>query len=177
MIQSTPLSRMVMSEILITTLHLDDHSARHFTALRDRYFPPAINYLPAHVTLFHNLPSSQLQQLSGDVRAFAEGQPAILVNVTGLRFLGRGVAYKLESKALSSLRQCLASRWDSLLQRQDRQPFQPHITIQNKVLPEEARQLYEALVPTFEPWAITGTGIDFWHYHGGPWEHAAFVAF
>lgn len=162
---------------LILTLHMDGQSARSFTDLRDAHFPSEINYLPAHITLFHNLPANEMPQFLADAGECLGQRPEISVKVTGLRFLGRGVAYKLESPQLTALRRCLADRWNQFLRPQDRQPFQPHITVQNKVEPAKARLLYQELAGMFQPRNITGTGLDFWYYRGGPWEHARFVEF
>ena len=45
---------------LILTLALDADSQAHFDALRKQHFPPAINYLAAHLTLFHHLPGQRV---------------------------------------------------------------------------------------------------------------------
>ena len=159
---------------LILTLRLEDRAAHHFTALRETYFPPALNLLPAHVTLFHRLPGTVLGKILDDLKAHCDRQANLTVVVIGLRFLGRGVAYRLESPRLSSLRKQLAQLWDAQLTLQDRQPFQPHITIQNKVSPDEARRVQQLLSATFRPWQITAVGLELWHYRGGPWESPRF---
>ena len=56
-----------------------------------------------------------------------------------------------------------------MLTAQDRQKFQPHVTVQNKVQPAEARALFERLRADFSPWPAEGTGLDLWEYRGGPW--------
>lgn len=158
---------------LILTLRMDRTAADHFNSLRQAHFPAELNYLPAHVTLFHHLVGTSLSALCEKLRQVCDHQPAIPVSVTGLRFLGRGVAYRLESPPLSALRRQLAKEWDAELTAQDRQPFQSHITVQNKVAPEEARRLYQRLQAQFQPMQIEGLGLDLWHYRGGPWEEAA----
>ena len=162
---------------LVLTIRFDLEASQYFTALRDQHFPSALNVIPAHATLFHQLPGMFFQQMLETLRANCVGVCPLPVNVTGLRFLGRGVAYRLESSPLSSLRRQLAHLWDAHLTPQDRQPFQPHITIQNKVPPAEAQLLYRTLTAAFRPWTFTCTGLDLWHYLGGPWEHAAFIRF
>ena len=145
---------------LVLTLQPDVESQRFFDAQRDRFFPPAINYLPAHITLFHHLPPSELPRIKADLRELTDAQTAFPVAVTGIRNLGRGVAYLLESPA---------ANWASLLTPQDRPKFQPHTTIQNKVTPEEARSTVALLGGTLRP-PIQATGLQLWHYDGGPWE-------
>jgi hypothetical protein len=55
---------------------------------------------------------------------------------------------------------------------QDRQGFQPHVTVQNKVTPAEAQDLLRALQATFAPFAVQGEGLHLWRYLGGPWRLA-----
>jgi 2'-5' RNA ligase len=74
------------------------------------------------------------------------------------------------SPALLALRQQLATTWPEWLGAQDRQRFQPHVTVQNKVTTEAARQLYEQLAASWQPVAGRGEGLLLWRYRGGPWE-------
>jgi 2'-5' RNA ligase len=104
-----------------------------------------------------------------DARAVA-ARPPLTVQVTGVRSLGRGTALVLESAELLAVRAQLAQRWDGWLTRQDRQRFSPHVTVQNKVEPAQARQLVAELQAEFSPWSMTGTGLQVWRYLGGPWE-------
>jgi 2'-5' RNA ligase superfamily len=56
------------------------------------------------------------------------------------------------------------------LTRHDAQGWRPHITIQNKVSRESARDLLEQLQAAFQPWTVSPEGLDLWHYDGGHWE-------
>ena len=162
---------MVQAAPLILTLQLDGNSAQYFNDLRRQYFPPALNFLPAHVTLFHHLPGSEVNMVTTISEQIASGHGPISIRISGLRSLGRGVAYCLQSAQLSALRSRLAQGWSAWLTPQDRQPFNPHITIQNKVHPDEARRTLAALRAVFTPHSISGVGLDLWRYLGGPWEH------
>ena len=93
--------------------------------------------------------------------------------VTGLRMLGRGVAYTLRSAELTHLRDALAAAWQPWLTRQDRQRHAPHVTVQNKVEPSAARALHEQLSRGFLPWTAPTRGMGLWRYLGGPWEPVA----
>jgi hypothetical protein len=90
---------------------------------------------------------------------------------------GRGVAYRLASPALEQLHGQLATAFSTWLTPQDRAPFRPHITIQNKADPADARVLLERLQLEFEPFDIVAGGLLVWRYLGGPWEPAARVGF
>jgi hypothetical protein len=56
------------------------------------------------------------------------------------------------------------------LSPQDRQGYRPHVTIQNKVMPDEARQLYDRLEGEWKPFMGYGEGLMLWYYQGGPWK-------
>ncbi len=155
---------------LILTLTLDADSQAFFDEQRRRYFPPKINYLSAHLTLFHALPGAEYETIAADVAAAAASQPAALpLQVTGLKFMGRGVMYTLANAALPALHRQLQQQWAPWLTPQDQQGLRPHITVQNKVDPAVARALHAELAAGFQPFAATGTGLALWEYQGGPW--------
>jgi 2'-5' RNA ligase len=155
---------------LILTLVIDDGAFAYFDELRRRHFPPKRNLLPAHLTLFHALPGNDESEIVRDIAAACRSQAAIRLVVTGLRSLGRGVAFNLESAELDALRDRLAQGWRSRLTAQDRQKHRPHVTVQNKVDPSDARTLLAELQTGFAPFAATGEGLALWQYRGGPWE-------
>lgn len=162
---------------LILSLRLDAASQEYFDGLRIRYFPPALNRIAAHVTLFHRLPDAHLDAIRGQLEAAARVQTPIPINMRGLRNLGRGVAFQLAAPPLVGLRDRLASAWWDWLSPQDRQKFQPHITVQNKVTPETARATLTELQNARPPAPIVGTGLHLWTYCDGPWEHLEAFAF
>jgi 2'-5' RNA ligase len=55
--------------------------------------------------------------------------------------LGAGTAFRVESEELEDIRHDLAEAFRGLMIPQDLAPWRPHITIQNKVEPREARRL------------------------------------
>jgi 2'-5' RNA ligase len=156
----------------ILTLALDERSSAFFDGQRRRYFPPERNFIPAHLTLFHKLPAEHETAIVTTLHGAADGQAPIVLKVIGLRSLGRGVAYSLASPELAQFRLSLAKQWALWLTLQDRQKHQPHVTIQNKVDPQDASALLADLAASFEPFTVTGTGLDLWRYRGGPWEKA-----
>jgi len=155
---------------LILTLQLDTASQLHFNRLRERYFPPALNYIDAHVTLFHTLP--KYETIIDTISSVAGIQASFDITVTGIRSLGKGVAYTLESPALQSLHCRLTEAFTAYLTPQDHQKFQPHIVVQNKVTPAAARVLLQQLQTTFVRTHAEATGLHLWHYRGGPWDLA-----
>jgi 2'-5' RNA ligase len=162
---------------LILTLALDERSFTFFDEQRRRYFPPARNFIPAHLTLFHHLPGAQLGMIEDTIETTATSRNSFELDVTGLRSLGRGVAYTLQSKELAELRRGFASAWAHWLTSQDRQKHQPHVTVQNNVEPVTARTLLTTLTEAFVPFHARGIGLDLWWYRGGPWEKVRFFPF
>ena len=162
---------------LIVSLQLDEQTQAGFDRLREQYFPPTLNIVPAHVTLFHHLPGEELSSIAKLLEQATAEQSPLPVQVSGLRSLGRGVAYTLESAALLTLRGRLAEAWEPWLTPQDRQRFKPHITVQNKVAPEGARETLILLQASFQSYAATALGLHLWHYRNGPWEHIRTFAF
>jgi len=138
-------------------------------ALRTLHFPAGRNLIPAHVTLFHHLPGQGIDAIRDAIEARCM-IPPFPVAVSGLRFLGRGVAYALASAELTALRAGLARDWDGWLTPQDRQGYRPHVTIQNKTSPETARALHANLQAAFTPFTVRAAGLDLWRYLGGPWD-------
>jgi 2'-5' RNA ligase len=155
---------------LILTLAMDERSFIFFDEQRRRYFPPARNFIPAHLTLFHHLPGAHIEKIQDVIEGEAAGRGCFPLDVTGLRSLGRGVASALQSQELADLRHHLASECAHWLIPQDRQKHQPHITVQNNVEPPNARALLTTLSESFVPFEVQGIGLDLWWYRGGPWE-------
>ena len=154
---------------LIVTLLLDEAAQERFDRLRAAHFPSARNHLAAHVTLFHALPGELLAEVRDALRTAAD-RPPFRVAVTGVRFLGRGVALDLAAAELTELRASVAAVFADRLTPQDRQWSRPHVTVQNKVEPAVARALHADLSAAFVAEEVTARGLGLWHYRGGPWD-------
>lgn len=164
-------------EPLILTLKMDDLSQQRFDRLREENFPKARNFTPAHLTLFHKLPGDRENEISAALQDLCRQRKPFSLTVTGLVFMGRGVGYKLESPTLPTLRKELAEEWWPYLGVQDRKGFRPHVTVQNKVPPEQARDLHRRLEGSFSPFEVGAEGLLLWRYLGGPWESAGSYGF
>ncbi|MFH5926175.1 2'-5' RNA ligase family protein [Roseomonas xinghualingensis] len=158
---------------LVLALRFDLGSFARLDALRRAHFPPERNQVPAHLTLFHALPGEALEEIATHLREACAALPVQVLKMAGLRFLGRGVALEIEAPGLAQIRAGLARRWADWLTPQDAQRWRPHVTIQNKVAPETARALHDAMTLDFTRWEARGEGLLLWHYRGGPWEAAA----
>lgn len=157
---------------LIVTAKIDAETQKFFDDLRQKYFPPERNFLSAHVTLFHHLPGEKIFEIENFLTQIASVQKTFSVNFPSARFLGKGTAIEIESPELIDLHKKLAAHWRDVLTAQDKQKFKPHITIQNKVAPVEAKILFEEIKNNWKPKQGKLVGLQLWHYRGGPWESA-----
>lgn len=162
---------------LILTLGLDEENQARFEAERRRYFPARLNRIPAHISLFHALPGEELVAIRERLAAEAAVVGRFAVEVYDLMRLGRGVAYRVRAPQLLELHGRLRAAWLPSLSRQDMQPFHPHVVVQNKVDPPEARALYDRLSGGFRPWEAEAASLLLWHYEGGPWTPAGVFPF
>lgn len=159
-----------MTAPLVLSLVLDQASFEFFNRLRQQYFPPERNYLDAHLTLFHALPGKEFDTIAQRLQTVCQTTEEMRLAVTEVKMIGRGVAYKMECEALKKLHHQLRKEWRSWLTPQDQQKIWPHVTVQNKVKPEKARQLQEYLTKDFESFDAYGRGLKLWAYRNGPWE-------
>jgi hypothetical protein len=155
---------------LILTARISESDLKPFDLLRQAHFPPHRNFLGAHMTMFHRLPGEYVAQIVEELSDAVKGKSAIVVEVAGLRHLGAGVAFTIESPELHMVHARLKAAFGRWLGPQDGQKWQPHITIQNKVSRSTADSLYQGLTSTFRPHPITIVGLDLWKYLNGPWK-------
>ena len=168
---------MIENPPLILTALVDPPDLQPFDDLRKRHFPLERNYLRAHITLFHKLPGEERRAIGTALGRMAGEIAAFSAMVDGLRHLGAGVCYTIDSADLRTLRAGLAKRFEPWLGPQDKQGWRPHITVQNKVAKSQADALLAELQPGFQPTRITITGLELWAYKGGPWEHVSTYPF
>lgn len=161
---------MTAAAPIIVTALLGDEDLAWADGLRRAHFPPERNVLRAHLTLFHHLPPSGLDELRRLLMREVRTTIAPAARITRLLSLGRGVAFGVDSPGLAVIRSRIAETFDSMLTPQDRAGWRPHITVQNKVTPAEARELMAELSKDFEPRPLRIDGLSAYWYRGGPWE-------
>jgi len=137
--------------------------------MRRAHYPPERNRVPAHLTLFHHLPPSVVDELGRRIAHYAASPPPAAA-IVGIVDLGRGTALRVESEGLEDMRYDLALALQGLLTPQDMAPWRPHITVQNKVEPKEAKALQAHLRAGFEQRPLAVKGLAVWRYLEGPWE-------
>ena len=154
---------------LIVTAWLGTAGFAWLDGERRLYFPPERNQLDAHLTMFHALPPSLEQEARGQLMAMCAGlrPPA---TISRLMNLGGGVAYRVMSPELDSIRKTIADHFHGSLTAQDADGWRAHVTIQNKVTQREAKALFDRLDKDFRPRPLTIHGLALHRYLGGPWE-------
>ncbi|MBA3940187.1 MAG: hypothetical protein C0520_03140 [Sphingopyxis sp.] len=162
---------------IIATATMGAADQRFFDALRAAHFPSGRNLVAAHVTLFHQLPPSCLDEFDRLIRRIAADTPPPAAMLREVYSLGQGVAFRIESPDLLAVRARIADHFAGLLTAQDRGVPRLHITVQNKATAAEARALLAALAAGFRPRPLTIIGLAAHHYRGGPWEPAVARSF
>ena len=93
---------------LIITADLGSTDLAWLDGQRRAHFPPQRNQLSAHLTMFHALPPFLEDEVRRFLKAVTAG-PRPLATVVGLMSLGGGVAYRIASPALASIREEIAA--------------------------------------------------------------------
>ncbi|NNC48626.1 MAG: 2'-5' RNA ligase family protein [Sphingomonas sp.] len=159
-----------MSGALIVTAALERRVHDRLTGERKAHFPAERNFLDAHLTMFHALPPSCGAEAASLLKRITNDCKPPRARLAEVISLGRGVAYKVESDDLRRIRDVIADHFHGMLTAQDSQGWRPHITIQNKVKPFEAKALLDEKREAFEPQPLDIIGLSLHRYMDGPWE-------
>ena len=166
----TPQTAQPESETYILTLNTDQSHHKAVTALRNKYFPPELNKLSAHVALFRALPGSELSSIHDAIEDTVRHQNDFPISTGKPFLLAHGVGLEAHAEPARQIFQTLKARWDPFLSKQDRS-FKPHYTIQNKVgdktIPQKTLEEVQA---SFAGSTGTVTGLSLYLYHKGYWK-------
>jgi 2'-5' RNA ligase len=154
---------------LIVTATFGDGDNGWLQEMRRAHYPPERNRVPAHLTLFRQLPPSAQSEIARRLAAHAAAPPPA-AEIAGIMDLGEGTALRVASVALEEIRHDLAVALQGLLTAQDQGSWTPHVTLQNKVETREARRLQQQLAVTFQRRPLSLKGLALWRYLGGAWE-------
>lgn len=160
---------MSMATSLIVTVKMQAIDAAFFNALRTKYYPAYCNFVDAHITLFHKLPTEL--NLVTELLEKATKRNNLAINVTGIKNVGNSVAYTLECAELVQLHRSLQKKLTSYLTTKDRRKLKPHITIQNKVTAFKAVQTAQFLQENFIQSTIHAIGLSTFLFHKNKWIH------
>lgn len=169
---------------LTTTPSLTDP----LTALRRSHFPRRLDRgHPAHLTLFHALPGSEMPLLTSALDELCAAQRPLRLATGRVFRMRRGVGINVAdagnggrqgkgggeggSQAARRLHGELQRRWWGFLSAQDRRPWRPHWTVQNKAADEDAVDAaLEQVRDGFRGAEGMATGCALWRYEkGGGW--------
>lgn len=165
-----------MSAPIIVSALFADEDFHYLDGLRRTHFPPERNRLRAHLTMFHHLPPTVVDELKSRLKAETRSPPPP-ARLELLMSLGYGVALKVSSTELEDVRARLADSFAALLIPQDKAGWRPHVTIQNKASPAAAKALLAKLQTDFTPRPLSIAGLAAWYYRDGPWEPIAAYRF
>ena len=157
-----------MTALVVTADFAPDDFA-WLEGLRRRHYPMERNQVPVHLTMFHALPPSALDEAKRQLSLAAQ-LPVPRAEIAGLMDLGGGVAFRVVSDELDGIRLEIADHFHGMLTAQDSGGWRPHITIQNKVPPRVARALIAELERGFRPRPLAIGALSLHRYLGGPWE-------
>lgn len=165
-----------MAGALIVTAEIGRDDFAWLNGLRAMHYPTERNRVPAHLTIFHALPPSAEPEIRSRLAGLAAGRKPV-ARVDGLMDLGGGVAFRVVSDDLDSIRRELSADFHGLLSAQDAAGWRPHVTVQNKVTPGAARELLSSLQKMLLPRALAIAGLGLHRYRDGPWETLAVYPF
>ena len=157
----------------LITLGFDAATYDRLEGLRQRYFPPGRNQVPAHLSLFHHLPGSEWDAVDAELDRVARSHPPVALRFGGVKPTGRGVMLVVQAPAVVPIHSALARAFDRHLTPQDRQPYRPHVMVMNKAERAEVDRALHEIQVGFAPWSGTGDRLILWRYLGGPWDEAA----
>ena len=161
-----------MASPLIVTADFASDDFAWLEGLRRRHYPAERNRVPAHLTMFHGLPPSAVDEAKRQL-SLAARLPAPQAGIAGLMDLGGGVAFRVVSDQLDAIREEIADHFHGMLGARDAGGWRPHVTIQNKVPPKVARALIEELERGFQPRPLAIGALTLRRYLEGPWETVA----
>ena len=159
--------------VYVLALQTDRDFHQRINDLRKQYFPPRLNKVGAHITLFQALPGSQLDSIVSDLLEIAHPERRFQINTVRARLMPYGVALDAKINQARRLWKTLHQKWGpagaDFLSKQDQQ-FDAYYTIQNKVEKDVAIQTWEKVRQRFKcekGWAI---GLTLYKYtKGGQW--------
>lgn len=152
---------------LIITLIIDDTAQQFFNEKRLQFYPAYANFVPAHLTLFYNLPVGNNLVQATLLKMISTVQFQMKVN--SLICINNFVAYQIESSDLANIHLDIQFALKKFLHYKDLQPLWPHITIQNKGTAYKAFKTHQYLTLQFAPFNITALGFSTWLYANKRW--------
>lgn len=165
-----------MAGPLIVTADFAPADFAWLEGLRRAHYPAEQNRVPVHLTMFQGLPPSAVEEVKQQLAVNTRGL-APRATMAGLMLFDQGVAFRLVSDELDSIREEIADHFHGMLSAPDAVGWRPHVTIQNKVPAKQAKALLAELERDFRPRPLGISGLSVHRYRGGPWETLATYKF
>ena len=151
----------------ILSVLMDQKTQQRLNEWRKQYFPESINYLQAHITLFHKL---DLHKFASMDQLPAQPKNKLELSFDKVYFLGKGFAIETLCPPLLEFHLKFQKVYFSELSKQDQQTKKLHVTLQNKVPPDKAKIDFEEFKAQFQGFKGEAIGLSLHHYLGGPWQ-------
>ncbi len=151
----------------ILSVLMDEKTQQYLNQWREQYFPESINYLQAHITLFHKLDLEKFESMD---ELPAQPKNNLELNFDKVYFLGKGFAIEALCPPLLEFHHRFQKLYFSELSKQDQQKKKLHVTLQNKVSPDKAKKDFEDFKVKFQGFRGEAIGLSLHHYQGGPWQ-------
>lgn len=137
---------------------------------RRAHYPPARNQVPAHLSLFRQLPGPAVAEIKQRVARVASETPPLAAWPVGFAAREGGVVLALRCPVLMELRAELADALHGLLGHGDRALPRLQVTLQNKAEAATARASLAVLRAEPLPEKVQIVRLLLWRYLEGPWE-------
>ena len=162
--------------VYVLTLQTDQDHHNRMTALRNKYFPKHLNKLRAHLTLFHALPGSKMDNsILPVIQDIAKQTSRFPIAATHAEKRKRGIAIVVaDGKEFEHLRNSLQLPWkrERFLSAQDAAPrAKPHYTVMNLV--DDGEVVERAFVEVQQGFKIVegvAVGLGLWKFERGWWR-------
>ncbi|BGP23320.1 hypothetical protein JCM10295v2_002215 [Rhodotorula toruloides] len=170
-----PTTSHAEDHVYVLTLRLSPSLHEPLNELRTRYFPADRLRVPAHLTLFHALPHSDLYNVNKTLEEVAgETEPFRITTGEAFKLGKAGVAVSPAQGTAegAKVHAALRERWQGFLSKQDSKGFKAHWTVQNQ---EESEEKVDTAFAELRVWAKqTGAqgeadGLTLWRYDHGKW--------
>jgi hypothetical protein len=155
---------------LILTAEFEGSVQARLQEMRETWYPVGLNRVPAHLTLFHQLPGRALAEAGHRLKTLAAHTPPLSARLAALKPIDGGVVIRVVSPELELVREDLADAFMGLLTLQDSHDVQFHVTVQNKASAADSRRCFETLKAGFRIHDTLIERLSLWRYLDGPWE-------
>jgi hypothetical protein len=167
---------MTRAPLIVLALFPPPLQAR-LEALRRAHYPAERNRVPAHCTLFHAVPGMVADELVHELAALAARHAPPRARMERVIDLDGGTALAVDSPDLTALRDRISDRFHGMLTGGDAVRARFHVTVQNKVLPREARALQVELAGQWRSLETPIAALAAHRVIDGLWHSVTTVAF